>query len=367
MSDVFISYSRQDTDFVRKLFNALEGTGRDAWVDWEGIPYSVDWWQEICRSIDAAETFVFVISPDSMTSMICNQEVQYARQNNKRLIPIMHREVNEHTMRQAWQGQDWATVAEENWTDVKHLNWLFLRDGDNFDETFRNLITTVERDPEHVRDHTRLLVRAREWLQNGRNPSFLLRGDDLLDADRWLSGATNHEPYPLQLHTDYIFASRQAERRRQRNVLIGVASALVLTVLLLILSFVLFQDANQQRALAEDREATIQFNYNQLQTADFLLQISSQETRSEALNAYSLATESEDPELAILLLIEANRLPNSSENARSRLAELISDSGWSGNPQTATSEQLVNFVESNFNVRVFTCAERERFRIEPLC
>lgn len=367
MSDVFISYSRQDTDFVRRLFNALQGTGRDAWVDWEGIPYSVDWWQEICRGIDAAETFVFVISPDSMTSMICNQEVQYARQNNKRLIPVLHREIDENIMRQAWRGQDWATVAEENWTDVKHLNWLFLRDGDNFDETFRNLITTVERDPDHIRDHTRLLIRAREWIQNDRNPSFLLRGDDLVDADQWLTAATSREPLPVQLHTEYIFASRQAERKRQRNILVGVASALGVTVLLLILSFVLFQDANRQRALAEDREATIQFNYNQLQTADVELQARAEETRSEALNAYSIAQEDVDIEVSFLLSIEANRLPNAAENARVRLARFLEAAGWSGDVATATSEQLVDFAESQFELRDFTCAEREQFNIEPLC
>jgi hypothetical protein len=29
MSDVFISYSRKDTEFVRQLFDALEASGRD--------------------------------------------------------------------------------------------------------------------------------------------------------------------------------------------------------------------------------------------------------------------------------------------------------------------------------------------------
>ncbi|MCI0713258.1 MAG: toll/interleukin-1 receptor domain-containing protein [Chloroflexi bacterium] len=350
MSDVFISYSRKDTDFVRKLFDALQGTGRDAWVDWEGIPYSVDWWQEICRGIDGAETFVFVISPDSMSSMICNQEVAYARQNNKRLIPILHREVDENAARQAWRGQEWAATAEENWISVKHLNWLFLRDGDSFDGVFRDLIATVERDPEHLQDHTRLLVRAREWLQNDRNPSFLLRGDDLLDADQWLSGAANREPYPLQLHTEYIFASRQAERKRQRNILVGVASALGVTVLLLILSFVLYQDANRQRAIAED-------NYRELLGV-------SEELRSEALNAYSIAQEDNDIELSFLLSVEANRVSRPSANARTRLARFLQGVGWTGNVSTVSSKELITFVDSQLNLREFTPDERERFNIE---
>ena len=31
--DVFISYSRKDTDFVRELFTALQILERPAWVD----------------------------------------------------------------------------------------------------------------------------------------------------------------------------------------------------------------------------------------------------------------------------------------------------------------------------------------------
>ena len=35
--NVFISYSRKDKEFVRRLDDALTARGRQAWVDWEGI------------------------------------------------------------------------------------------------------------------------------------------------------------------------------------------------------------------------------------------------------------------------------------------------------------------------------------------
>src|SRR5687767_14406723 len=124
MSDVFISYSRKDTDFARRLFDSLEKTGRDAWDDWEGIPYSVDWWQEICRGIDAADIFLFVVSPDSVGSEICHREIAYARQNNKRFVPIVWREVDESQAAPIWTGQDWESFARDNWAAIKHLNWL---------------------------------------------------------------------------------------------------------------------------------------------------------------------------------------------------------------------------------------------------
>ena len=52
MSDVFISYSRKDTEFIRQLFDALNARKREAWVDWRGIDYSTRWWEEICAGIE---------------------------------------------------------------------------------------------------------------------------------------------------------------------------------------------------------------------------------------------------------------------------------------------------------------------------
>jgi hypothetical protein len=37
MADVFISYSRRDSEFVTRLSAALQDRGKDVWVDTEGI------------------------------------------------------------------------------------------------------------------------------------------------------------------------------------------------------------------------------------------------------------------------------------------------------------------------------------------
>lgn len=91
MTDVFISYSRRDKEFVFILQNALKAQNRETWVDWKDIPLSADWWAEIEAGIEATNTFVFVISPDSVVSKVCNQEIEHAVKNNKRLVPIVRR------------------------------------------------------------------------------------------------------------------------------------------------------------------------------------------------------------------------------------------------------------------------------------
>ena len=90
---IFILYSRHDAEFVRRLHDGIASRGRATWVDWEGIPPTADWMREIHAAIDAAEAVVFVLSPDSIASSVCTQELGHAASQNKRLIPVVCREV----------------------------------------------------------------------------------------------------------------------------------------------------------------------------------------------------------------------------------------------------------------------------------
>jgi hypothetical protein len=47
VTDVFISYAREDRKFVQLLHDALANAGRESWVDWEGIPASAKWMAEV--------------------------------------------------------------------------------------------------------------------------------------------------------------------------------------------------------------------------------------------------------------------------------------------------------------------------------
>ena len=86
MSDVFISYSRRDIDFVRHLFDQLIAHDHEPWADWLA---------EIYRSIEAANTFLFVISPDSVISEVCMLEIEHAVKHNKRLIPVVWKDMDD--------------------------------------------------------------------------------------------------------------------------------------------------------------------------------------------------------------------------------------------------------------------------------
>lgn len=202
---LFVSYSRRDADFVRKLCAGLLEQSIDSWVDWEDIPPSAEWMAEIQRGIDAADAFAFVISDNSVASTVCGEELGYATAAGKRLIPLLLTHVGHERVPES----------------VRRLNWIDATDPAGLPDVVRRLVEALTTDLPLLRMHARLLVRAREWLASGRDPSFLLRGVDLEEALQWLGAVTEAGPLPSPEHNEYLQASQheqQAEVERWRGL-----------------------------------------------------------------------------------------------------------------------------------------------------
>lgn len=234
----FISYAREDQALVRQLHEALARRGREAWVDWQGILPTEAWLRKIHDAIDAASAFVFVISPDSAASRVCNEEIDHAVAQRKRLIPVLHREVEGGTLH----------------PEVARLNWVPLREGESFDADVDALIEAMDLDLEWIRHHTRLLVRGNEWAQRGKDASLLLRGRDLQEAQAWLGQAgASASRVATATQTAFIAASSQDSVRRQRRNLMVLATGLLVAVGLALLAWQQRNAARVQRDLANSR------------------------------------------------------------------------------------------------------------------
>jgi len=245
VTEIFISYSRRNKPFVERFLKALYDNGYsndDVWVDWEDIPASAKWENEIKKGIEKSNSIIFILSPEWAASNECAKELKFAAEYNKRLFPIIHQNVDPNTIQ----------------PELASLNWIFFRETDNFDEALQKLFAALKTDLSWVAQHTNLLSRANEWNTKGRDHGYLLRGSELQNAETWLSHASeNKQPRPTPLQSEYILASRQDDVRRQRRNLIFVSTALAVSVLLAIMAVVSGISAlrQSQRALASQLAA----------------------------------------------------------------------------------------------------------------
>jgi WD40 repeat protein len=221
MAEVFISYSRKDKDFVRRLGDALAAHKREVWVDSKDIPLTAEWQKEIFNNIEAADNFLFVISPESVASSNCIKEIDHAAANNKRMVPIFYRSVPDDLIPEA----------------LGKFQRIDLGDDSNFESEFAALVKALDTDLAWVQTHTRLLSRAKEWEREAKDRSFLLRGKDLRDAEQWIAKSGGGDPKPSALHSQYILLSRQAATKLQRVIFGAVAVASVIAVGLTIYAF----------------------------------------------------------------------------------------------------------------------------------
>lgn len=96
MAQIFISYSRKDVDFARKLAASLSDLGADIWIDVEDIPAGMNWSYAIQQGLDQCDILLLVMSPESMNSKNVENEWQYVLDQGKSVIPIRWRPAKPH-------------------------------------------------------------------------------------------------------------------------------------------------------------------------------------------------------------------------------------------------------------------------------
>ncbi|HEX2993518.1 MAG TPA: TIR domain-containing protein [Anaerolineales bacterium] len=89
MEKIFISYSRKDIDFVRKLAEDLDKAGYDVWWDLTDLQGGDDWPRAIPAAIEASKYFIIVLSPNSAASDWVEKEYTHALSLRKKIIPLM--------------------------------------------------------------------------------------------------------------------------------------------------------------------------------------------------------------------------------------------------------------------------------------
>jgi Tol biopolymer transport system component len=86
----FISYSREDATYQKRVIQELRQRGLNVWVDTENlIPGSPAWEREIERAIRGAAGIIVLLSPDANNSEWVRREISFGDDNEKRIFPVL--------------------------------------------------------------------------------------------------------------------------------------------------------------------------------------------------------------------------------------------------------------------------------------
>ncbi len=89
MGTIFFSYSRVDSQFVLKLAKDLRDTGVNVWLDQLDIAAGSHWDSSIEKALHSSKTLLIILSATSVASENVMDEVSYALEEGKKVIPIL--------------------------------------------------------------------------------------------------------------------------------------------------------------------------------------------------------------------------------------------------------------------------------------
>ncbi|MBU1210091.1 MAG: TIR domain-containing protein [Alphaproteobacteria bacterium] len=209
---VFLSYSRKDEVFMRRLATALHERGYAPDFDQSdydpdnisgGISAEDEWWQRLEQMIVAADVMVFIVSPDSAASKVCDEEIAFAREVGKRLIAVECRPVDRTKVPPALA--------------ARQIGIKFLVDGvDRFDEALEKLCAAINKDVPWHRENRRLTELAIKWDGEGRPDDRVLSAADIRATETHFERRSRNEAPPANVLADFLDHSR-TKREEERN------------------------------------------------------------------------------------------------------------------------------------------------------
>jgi hypothetical protein len=107
MAHIFISYSKQNIDFIRYLRALLESEGFAVWVDEARLAPSARWWKTIEENIETCSVFIVVMSSDAEESDWVEREILLAEKLKRPIFPIL------------LNGDPWSRLANIQYEDMR--------------------------------------------------------------------------------------------------------------------------------------------------------------------------------------------------------------------------------------------------------
>jgi WD40 repeat protein len=176
------------------------------------------------------------------------------------------------------------------------VGWQRLRDWMEADRAFRTWQESMR-------------IALRQWEENERDEGALLRGAPLTHAETWMTeragSLSTAENVFIQTSLDLQEQERARREIRRRRTIIGLATGLVLAIILMLMIGLQWRRAEEAGVLANAGQATAQANADARATQQSLAEEQARIATSRELASAALANLDLDPQRGLLLALES--------------------------------------------------------------
>jgi hypothetical protein len=110
----FLSYSQADKNFAIKLAKKLKSEGFHIWLDQLDIPVGSRWDEEIEKALVECQIFMVILTPSALASKNVKDEIMYAIESNKHILPLVLEKCNVPFRLMRFQYVDFSATNFDN-------------------------------------------------------------------------------------------------------------------------------------------------------------------------------------------------------------------------------------------------------------
>ena len=88
----FVSYARADSEFALKLVRDVKSRGARVWLDQLDLEPGQRWDKAVENALARCERMLVILSPAAVESDHVMNEIAYAQDERKTIIPLLHRQ-----------------------------------------------------------------------------------------------------------------------------------------------------------------------------------------------------------------------------------------------------------------------------------
>jgi hypothetical protein len=121
VGQIFLSYSRTDSDIMQRIKSSFEAEGIQVWTDEAIEPGTPLWKDAIEHAIELASCVVVILSPDAKNSIWVKRELDYASVQNVPIIALLVRGNDQNAIPFALIGAQYIDIRKQSDLGIKNI------------------------------------------------------------------------------------------------------------------------------------------------------------------------------------------------------------------------------------------------------